>query len=251
MLKASHQKKMYRKSLRILLIKKIDADQYGFVARLRSRKLFSLLLRQITLVGAFSFIGIKYSSMTFAQEPTIAPPLQKKPQRTLDLNKKLALGILNLPKDRSALAFNLGLSSNSFLEIAFGGDWRQPTSRASEIQLDLALGAHLQLIQAGDIASFTLGTRVQLSYSEICRAEDNLCAERSVVSNPTPQYRFVIPFRIYYFPAPYLSLHSEIGVEATWGEAGASESGLYLSGQTISVFSQSHGYGRLGLSLWF
>ena len=69
-----------------------------------------------------SFLSIKSSSMTFAQEPTIAPPLQKKPQRTLDLNKKLALGILNFPKDRSALAFNFGLSSNSFLEVAF---WRR------------------------------------------------------------------------------------------------------------------------------
>ena len=192
-----------------------------------------------------------YPSSSYAQEPAIAPPLKKKPQRKLDLNKKLALGILSLPEDRSALAFNLGLSSNSFLEIAFGGDWRQPTSRASEIQLDLALGAHLQLIQAGDVASLTLGTRMQLSYSELCRAESKLCAERSVVSNPSPQYRFVLPVRIYYFPAPYLSIHSEIGMEVTWGEAGASESDLYLSGQSISFFNQSHGYGRLGLSLWF
>ena len=112
--------------------------------------------------------------------------------------------------------------------MAFGGDWRQPTSRASEIQLDLAFGAHLQLIQAGDVASLTLGTRMQLSYSELCRAESNLCAERSVVSNPSPQYRLIIPLQIYYFPASYLSIHSEIGMEVTWGEAGASESGFFI-----------------------
>lgn len=215
------------------------------------KALHFVLRRLIALASVGILLYTVCPSFSLAQEPSIAPPLKKKPQRKLDLNKKLAIGILSLPEDRSALALNLGLSSNSFLEMAFGGDWRQPTSRASEIQLDLALGAHLQLIQAGDVASLTLGTRMQLSYSELCRAESNLCAERSVVSNPSPQYRLIIPLRIYYFPAPYLSIHSEIGMEVTWGEAGASESGFYLSGQSVSFFNQSRGYGRLGLSLWF
>ncbi len=196
-------------------------------------------------------LSVTYLPLGLAQEPDIAPPTKKKPQRSLDLNKKFAIGMLNLPNERSALAFNLGLSSNSFLELALAGDWRQPTSRASEIQFDVALGAHLQLIQAGDVAGLTIGSRIHLSYNELCTADVNLCAERSVVSNPTPQYRLAIPLRIYYFPVSYLSFHSEIGVEATWGDTGASESGVYLSGQSIRVFSQSSAYSRLGLSLWF
>ena len=71
--------------------------------------------RLIALASVGLLLYMVCPSFSLAQEPTIAPPLKKKkPQRKLDLNKKLAIGILSLPEDRSALALNLGLSSNSF-----------------------------------------------------------------------------------------------------------------------------------------
>lgn len=187
----------------------------------------------------------------YAQEPSIDTPLQASPQRALDLNKKVGISLLTIANGQSALGLNWGISSNSFLEVALSSDWRQPTSRAAESQLHLVGGAHLQLIQARDVAALTLGGRFQVKYSELCTSDIELCAERSIVSKPTPQYKLDIPLRIYWYPNPYISVHSEIGIDIQWGESGATEEDIYLSGYRVSLFSQSSGYGKLGLTIWF
>lgn len=199
----------------------------------------------------FGLLCLITSSSIFAQEPSIQPPSQVRPQRALDLSKKFGVSILTIANEQSALGINWGLTSNSFLEIAMSSDWRQPSSREAESQFYLSAGGHLQLIQARDIAALTLGGRLQLSYSELCYSDTNLCADRSIVTTPTPQYKLDIPLRIYWFPNPYISIHSEIGIDITWGESGASEGEAYLSGYRVSVFNRIGEYGKLGLTLWF
>ena len=122
----------------------------------------------------------------YAKEPSIAPPAELDPQRALDLNRKRGVSILSLSQGSSGLGLNFGFNSNSFGELILGGDWRQPTSRAAELQMRLSLGAHLQLIQARDDAMLTLGARFRVIYSEICEVEASLCADRSAISPLIP-----------------------------------------------------------------
>lgn len=184
-------------------------------------------------------------------EPQIKPQKAQRPQRVLDLKSKIGLSFLSRPKNKSGLAFQFGLSSSSFMEAIVGGDWRQPENRGAETQVDLAFGTHLQIIQARDVAAMTLGGRFQISYNELCTSDEALCAERSVVSTPTPQYMFELPLRIYWFPVPYISIHSELAVSIRWGKAGATENEIYVPGYSVHLFNEAGSYGQLGLTLWF
>ncbi len=196
-------------------------------------------------------ILILITTSVWAQEPLIKPQKKTKPQRALDLSKKTGLSILSISEGVSGLGINIGLNSNSFMEFILSGDWRQPSSRSAETQLYLSLGAHLQMIQAGDQAAFTLGGRLHITYNELCDTDPALCADRSTISTPIPQYALEVPLRIYWFPNQYVSLHSELGASFSWGQQGASEGSTGLEGYTVTIFSQSTLVGRLGLTLWF
>ena len=199
---------------------------------------------------AWSSIGIAQPAES-GGFPQMEPPKDELPLRSLDLSGKLAVGFAEAVGDVRGLSVSLGITSSSFAEIIVGGSWRQPDTRQLESVFGIALGAHIELLQAKDEVVLTLGGRFQLYFSEICQAEAQQCAERNIVSSPTPQYALDLPLRIYWFPHTNFSIHTELGISFTWGEGGASENGYYVNGYQVKMFEERQRLGSLGLTIWF
>jgi len=163
----------------------------------------------------------------------------------------MGVSFVEAPLNVQGLALNFGINSNIFFESIIGGDWRYPTGQSAESQFGVGLGIHLQLLQARDDAMLTLGSRFHAYLSEPCTTDRQLCAERKVSSTLNTQYLIDLPIRIYWFPHPNLSLHTEIGVTFRWGETGASSDGISVDGYSLDIFNEEDRIGRFGMTFWF
>ena len=206
-------------------------------------------LRVILYISLFS--ALFFVNVVHAQEPNLKLPPSHKPQRTLDLTDKMGVAFIEAPLNVRGLALNIGINSNIFFESIVGGDIRQPTGRSPETQLGVALGLHLQLLQAQDHATLTIGSRFHTYLSEQCTTDIQLCAERKVTSTLSVQYLVDLPIRIYWFPHPNLSLHAEMGVSFRWGNSGASSDGISVDGYSVDIFNEADRTGRFGMTFWF
>ena len=207
----------------------------------------------LTLVMVFFLLFKGYPIASAEEEmsdPQLSPPDQAQPSRSLDLHGKFGIGFVELADSAGGLALSKGLTTSSFVELIVGGSWRRPEDRTAEQTLGFGIGAHLQLLQAKDVAALTVGGRFQLYLSELCETDSILCAKRGVVSELTPQYTAEIPLRIYWFANQHISVHAELGISFSWGSAGANENSHLVDGVQLSIFEGHSRFGNLGLTLW-
>lgn len=218
---------------------------------LRGRVLGWALLSLIFVIPHSALPIIDLGGQAYAQEPELNLPPTHKPQRALDLREKTGVGFVEAPLNIRGLALSFGINSNIFFESIIGGDWRAPDGRSPETQLGVALGLHLQLLQARDQIALTIGSRFHAHLSEPCTTETQLCAERKVTSTLGVQYLVDIPIRVYWFPHPNLSLHTEFGVSLRWGSSGASSDGISVDGYSVYLFNEASRMGNIGMTFWF
>lgn len=186
-----------------------------------------------------------------AREPKIEFPKSQRAQRALDLDGKFGIGFVQAPLEVRGISLNMGINSNLFIEAIFGGNLRSPEDQTTETTLATALGLHLQLFQIPTEVALTVGARFHANLSEDCIADDKLCARRQVTVAPDVHYLVDIPIRLYWFPRPYLSLHTELGMSVRWGKGGASSRGVLVDGYSVSLFDDLDRIGSIGFTIWF
>lgn len=217
---------------------------------LHSSPLRSLLALPLAL-SAFMVAHICSTERAAARAPDIKLPKPRQEQRALDLKGKMGIGWARAPLDVSGLSLNIGAGSNLFLEAIIGGNMRTPTGESPEAKLATALGVHLQLFQTQTQAALTIGARFHLRLNEDCVANDQLCASRQLTTALNAHYLVDVPIRIYWFPVPHISLHTELGVSVRWGTGGASSRGYLIDGYSVHAFDDLERVGSLGFTFWF
>lgn len=199
----------------------------------------------LMLGGVISFTEVR------AREPNLQIPKPLQEQRTLDLNGKFGLGFVQVPLNITGLSLNFGMNSNLFSEVIIGGSFRTPSEGKPDVKLAAALGLHLQLFQTKTQVALTIGTRLHVNLGEECKTEATICATHQTSTPLVAHYLVDLPIRIYWFPTPHISLHTELGLSVRWGRGGASSNGTMIDGYSVELFNNQERIGSIGFTFWF
>ncbi|MCA9560339.1 MAG: hypothetical protein KC583_17440, partial [Myxococcales bacterium] len=140
----------------------------------------------------------------------------------VQLSGRTALGYAQAIGGPDGLALSFG-AGNLVIEgiVGFQYEAFADTTRAAEAAFDLGLAAHFQVLRA-EWAALTVGARFNLltgPYDDGGNVVDVL------------QWGVDLPLRVYWFPLPNISLHSELGLSVQPGPAdGALTGGLTPDG---------------------
>ncbi len=124
-----------------------------------------------------------------------------------------------------------------FQYVSFGD-----ASQSPETAFDLGIGTHFQVLRA-EWAALTAGARFNLLTGVVDEGQGPV---------DVLQWGIDVPLRVYWFPLPNLSVHTELGVAFQIGaDEGALTGGLSPKGFRTSVFNGPGAFGAIGLTFWW
>lgn len=188
----------------------------------------------------------------FALMSTLAAAvlLAASPAFSADVKRRRALGYAQSIGGPSGLAFQYGVTNHLMAEGILGIQYFSYDDADTDAQfwLEVALGAHFQVLQA-ESAAFTVGGRLNVLSGPAGTAEDGSATD-------VTQIGVDIPTRVYWWPTKYVSLHVETGVSIMFGPEDAvlnGSPGLTAKGMAINIFSASDAgsFGNIGMSFWW
>ncbi|MCB9543576.1 MAG: hypothetical protein R3F65_29685 [bacterium] len=167
-----------------------------------------------------------------------------------ELQGKKGIGYARAIGGPSGLSFYYGLTDALMVEGILGIQYvsYDDEARQSQFWLDLALGAHLQILQA-EQAAFTAGARLNLFTGPA--GQDSAGAPADVTQTGVD-----IPLRAWWWPDEHISLHIETGIAFLFGpDSGviAGEGQLEANGMVINVFDNLDAdlFGHIGITFWW
>ena len=204
--------------------------------------------------SAVSLVDAAPTSLEASPELTTAPDVsQPPPSRSLDLKDRWGLAFVSAPLDVRGLAINRGITSHIFIETILGGSWNRTSADHSEFTFGSALGIHAKLLQSASEhaygrAAFTVGARAHLYFSNIC--EPNTPCDPTVSHDLTERVLLDLPLRIYWFPIPNFSIHSELNLSLYWRSTSTSSDALGEA-YRFELFEHIGRLGKIGMTFWF
>jgi hypothetical protein len=175
-----------------------------------------------------------------------------------DVDRSKSIGYAESIGGPKGLSFGIGLG-DSHLESIFGGSYFSGNSISQATFLTAGLGVHYHLLRAHS-ASFSVGARMNVgSGSIVTSTTSEQGLETQIRSTDIVQWGFDIPFRIYWFAAKSLSIHTEFGLAMLIGPEGgtifgnAPRNGFTLQSNEIllRIFEGDNAFGRLGMTFWW
>jgi hypothetical protein len=138
-------------------------------------------------------------------------------------------------------------TSTFIIEGLFGLQYQafDEADRDDAAFLDFGVGGHFQLLSS-EAASVTVGLRFNLLTGRI---EDD--SQGFIQTQDLVQWGVDVPLRVYWFPDPHISIHSEFGLAFLVGpDDGVLTEGLTPRGLRINVFDGGP-FAGLGLTFWW
>ena len=166
--------------------------------------------------------------------------------RSLLLNGRTGWGAQRSLSQLEGLSIQRGFGQFLIGEFTLGLSHRYEQAQNAFL-LNMSAGLHLQLRQAGDVALFTVGLRYGTAIGDPCMLTAR--CEGELLNDAQAQF-IELPFRIYWFPNRFISLHAEFGALLRLG--GRERSFYQLpseDGSQLDIFRGGPLAG-LGLSLW-
>lgn len=193
------------------------------------------------------------------QNPMKAAPVPKEESekgqairsQILNLDGISGVGFVQTLGGTEGLSYYRGLSPLLFVELTAGGSLTQRQGRDSEYLIGGALALHFQLFQAGRSAALSIGARYQAVAGTLCLGEEDPCQAGALIPSDLFQQSVDIPFRIWWFLNPYLSLHSEFGLTLQFGSGQDPVLGVApREGYQLDIFRNRTPFGSFGLTIW-
>ena len=175
-----------------------------------------------------------------------------------DIDRGKSIGYAQAIGGPQGLAIGLGLG-DLHVEGIVGGTYFSGNSATQATFIGVAMGGHYHLLRARS-AALAVGARVNLGTgSSVSVTESSLGLESQVRSKDIIQWGVDLPFRIYWFPTPSISLHTEFGIAVLLspeeGQVFENESRNGFSLQPgeilIRFFEGENAFGRFGLTFWW
>lgn len=167
-----------------------------------------------------------------------------------ELQGKKGIGYARAIGGPSGLSFLYGITDHLMVEGLLGIQYVSYEDEATQSQfwLDLALGAHLQILQA-EQAAFTAGARLNIFTGPVGQDADGAPAD-------VTQTGVDIPLRAWWWPDEHISFHIETGISFLFGPDGgviAGQGQLEPNGMVINVFDNlnADAFGHIGLTFWW
>lgn len=181
---------------------------------------------------------------------TAGPALAAPTRAPAELQSKKGIGYARAIGGTSGLAFLYGITNHLMVEGLLGIQYVtfEDEAQDPEFRLDLALGAHFQILQA-ERAAFSAGGRLN-----VFTGPGGTDAEGAPTD--VTQFGVDIPLRVWWWPDERISLHVETGVAFLFGpDDGVIEGGgtLQAKGMLINVFDNLDRdiFGHIGLTFWW
>ena len=175
-----------------------------------------------------------------------------------DIDRAKSIGYAQSIGGPEGLAFGIGLG-DLHLEAIIGGSFYSGNSTSQASFLSAGFGAHYHLLKARS-AAFALGVRMNVGSGSIVTStttEQGL--QTQIRSTDLVQWGFDIPFRVYWFAAESLSLHTEFGIAMLIGPKDGTvfnnepRNGFSLQSDEVLIrmFEGGNAFGKLGMTFWW
>jgi hypothetical protein len=175
-----------------------------------------------------------------------------------DIDRSKSIGYAESIGGPKGLSLGIGLG-DLHLESIVGGSYFSGNSTSQATFLAAGLGVHYHLLRARS-AAFSIGARINVGSGSIVTSTTNEQGlETQIRSTDLVQWGFDIPFRIYWFAAKSISIHTEFGLAMLIGpESGTvfdntSRNGFTLQSNEIllRIFEGENTFGQLGMTFWW
>lgn len=169
------------------------------------------------------------------------------PASAYDLGGKMGLGMASAIGGASGLAFDYGLG-NLHAEVLLSHQMVSPKEGAGTSLFALGLGAHYQVLFAGD-AAVTAGLRLNFG---MAGSPDATTPDDADDTTSVSQIGIDVPIRVYWWASENFSLHGETGIRYSMaGEDGGAFFGNSAppEGSSIGLFSDL--IGGAGMTFWW
>lgn len=167
------------------------------------------------------------------------------PASAADLSGKKGLGMTGTIGGPHALLVDFAFGSTMFGELNLGATFNSPDDSDADVAnpIMLGLGAHFQVLYAGD-AAVTAGLRLNLGFSSDTNPDGG---EFESVT----QIGVDVPVRVYWWASENFSLHGETGIRYHMNPEFGSVFGISAAGakgSTIGLFDAMAG---MGMTFWW